>query len=290
MGGPRDEDENEGGCAVRGDGDGWVVAPDGSRRWGRHGAAGLLLRAPGPGGAHVVLQHRAGWSHHGGTWGIPGGARDSHESAVQGALREAAEETGLEPAEIRVRAELVTARVGPGWSYTTVVADAPARLPLVADHESAELRWVPEDEVDTLPLHPSFALSWPGLRARPVRLLLDVANVVGSRPNGWWRDRAGATSALLGRVASHVPRTLELNGAFLRVDSVEAVVEGQARGVQAAGLGLHRAPGSGDDELVRVATAEHLVVTADRGLRARLAPAVAVTGPSTVLSWLDGEV
>ena len=58
-------------------------------------------------------------------------------------------------------------------------------------------------------------------------------------------------------------------------------------GVDVDGVRLHRAPGSGDDELVRVADADHLVVTADRGLRARLEPEVLVTGPSTVLGWLE---
>ena len=47
-------------------------------------------------------------------------------------------------------------------------------------------------------------------------LLVDVANVVGSRPDGWWRDRAGATSRLLDRLA-------------LLDDEVVAVVEGRAR-------------------------------------------------------------
>ena len=75
---------------MRGDGDGWVVDPDGSRYWGRNGAAGLLLRAPlSDGSTGILLQHRAVWSHQGGTWGLPGGARDSHESAIDTAIREA---------------------------------------------------------------------------------------------------------------------------------------------------------------------------------------------------------
>ena len=79
---------------VRGDGDGWVLSDNGAAYWGKHGAAGLLLRAPGPGGSPaVLLQHRAPWSHQGGTWGLPGGARDSHESPEQAAVREAQEES-----------------------------------------------------------------------------------------------------------------------------------------------------------------------------------------------------
>jgi 8-oxo-dGTP diphosphatase len=53
------------------------------------------------------------------------------------------------------------------WSYTTVVADAADRFtPIVSDPESIELRWVPIDDVDDLPLHPRFAEAWPGLRDR----------------------------------------------------------------------------------------------------------------------------
>ena len=53
---------------------------------------------------------------------------------------------------------------GSYWSYTTVVADAPALLATVPNRESAELRWVAEDEVTELPLHPGFAASWQRLR------------------------------------------------------------------------------------------------------------------------------
>ena len=61
-----------------GDGDGWVQCALGHRHWGRFGAAGLLVNAD----RDFVLQHRAPWTHEGGTWGLPGGARDSHEDVV----------------------------------------------------------------------------------------------------------------------------------------------------------------------------------------------------------------
>src|SRR5690606_18014549 len=133
--------------AMRGDGDGWAIGPDGLRHWGKYGAAGLLLRAPlAGGGSAVLLQHRAPWSHQGGTWALPGGAKDSHESSVRAAVREAEEEAGIAHTEITVRAERVTAAVPSGWTYTTVVADAPATLATSANRESLELAWVPEDE------------------------------------------------------------------------------------------------------------------------------------------------
>jgi 8-oxo-dGTP diphosphatase len=155
---------------VRGDGDGWVVSVSGAHYWGRHGAAGLLLRASRPDGTAVVLlQHRAAWSHQGGTWALPGGARDSHETPEQAAVREAHEEAGLPVEQMTVRVSVVTAEVGsagsgPYWSYTTVIADAPSLLETVANRESSELRWVAEDDVADLPLHPGFAASWQRLR------------------------------------------------------------------------------------------------------------------------------
>lgn len=284
---------------MRGDGDGWSLGPDGHRRWGRHGAAGLLLRCPQepgepavfPGEPAVLLQHRAVWSHHGGTWGLPGGARDSHETPVQAALREAAEEAGVRERNVRVRATRTTATTEQGWSYTTVLADVAGVVALQPNRESAELRWVAEGDVDALPLHPGFAHSWPVLRARPLRLLVDTANLLGARPDGWWRDRAGATERMLLHVRAAIPRTVALpDGSYGWVSAVEAVLEGAARHVQVGGVLMHRAHGSGDDELVRVAHGAHLVVTADRGLRARLPADVAVLGPSMVRRWLAENV
>lgn len=132
------------------------------RYWGRYGAAGLLAVSPE---AEVLLQHRAEWSHFGGTWGIPGGALHADEAAVDAAIREAGEEAGVPPETLSVR---FTCVLDLGfWSYTTVVADALVRFePVVSDPESIELRWVPISEVALRPLHPRFAEAWPGLSAR----------------------------------------------------------------------------------------------------------------------------
>jgi 8-oxo-dGTP pyrophosphatase MutT (NUDIX family) len=149
---------------VRDAGDAWVFGPDGQKFWGRFGAAGLLVWHETLG---ILLQHRVGWSHFGGTWGIPGGAINQGESAQDAALREAYEEAGV-PAELMT--VIFTSVLDLDfWSYTTVVAQATESFePVMGDEESQELRWVPVDAVELLPLHPGFAASWPTLRVQLV--------------------------------------------------------------------------------------------------------------------------
>jgi hypothetical protein len=126
-------------------------------------------------------------------------------------------------------------------------------------------------------------------------LLVDAANVVGSRPDGWWRDRLGAAERLLARLGGLVGRTLPgPDGAEVSLAEVVAVVEGRAREAAAPdAVRVVRAPGSGDDalaacaaELAAAGTAV-LAVTADRGLRDRLPAGAAVTGPGWLLAALD---
>jgi len=148
-------------------GDAWVEGPNGERFWGRFGAAGLLVHDLRRG---VLLQHRADWSHFGGTWGLPGGARHEGETAVEGALREAAEEAAVPADAVEV---LFTSVLDLGyWSYTTVVVQAVRGFePHMADVESIELRWVAVPEVTDLPLHPGFGAAWPELRSRLTALV-----------------------------------------------------------------------------------------------------------------------
>lgn len=149
-------------------GDGWVECACGSRHWGLSGAAGLLLARWDPASGAldaVVLQHRALWSDHGGTWGLPGGARAPEESAVEAALRESGEEAGVPAGAVRVLGEHVLDHGT--WSYTTVLAEAVTAFePAVTDAESLEVRWVPSAQVAALPLLPAFADAWPVLRTR----------------------------------------------------------------------------------------------------------------------------
>lgn len=268
----------------RNPGDAWVFAEDGSKYWGRFGAAGLLVVDPDRG---VLLQHRALWSHFGGTWGLPGGARHEGENAVDGAIREASEEAAVDPDAVRSRFSH-TLDLGV-WSYVTVVADVIAPFePRVADPESLEIRWVPVDDIGALPLHPGFGRMWPALQQdiayRPV-LIVDMANVVGSRPDGWWKDRAGAAGRLgaqLTRLASNgiTAAALDLSQSHWWPEVV-AVLEGQANGAaleSADRLRVVRADTDGDsrivDEVSRLAAGGGAsgvtVVTSDRELRARV--------------------
>ena len=141
------------------DGDGWINCACGHKHWGLNGAAGILILR----GSEILLQHRAPWVHNGDTWGIPGGARDSHESTIEGAFREAVEETGI---DTQLLTPLHTFSDDHGdWKYETVIARAADELVAhEVNDESHEVRWVDIETVNELPLHPSFAKSWPELK------------------------------------------------------------------------------------------------------------------------------
>ncbi|MFG2955146.1 NTP pyrophosphohydrolase [Streptomyces sp. NPDC048291] len=117
----------------------------------------------------------------------------------------------------------------------------------------------------------------------PLLVIVDGANVVGSRPDGWWRDRKGAAERLRDRLAER-----GLPGRPTPVELV-LVVEGAARGVASVpGVRVESAPGSGDDRIVELAAEDRgrprLVVTADRELRGRVTELGAeVIGPSALL-------
>ncbi|MDO9457432.1 NUDIX domain-containing protein [Nocardioides sp.] len=132
----------------------WTTCSVGHAHWGPYGAAGLLLARD----ATVLLQLRAGWAHHGGTWSLPGGALERGESPEQAALREAREELGLAAEVVAVRGSRVA--VCGGWPYETVLGETLGEVATRDRAESAAHRWVPVDDVDALRLHPAFRLAW----------------------------------------------------------------------------------------------------------------------------------
>ncbi|MEP9381151.1 NYN domain-containing protein [Nocardioides cheoyonin] len=114
-------------------------------------------------------------------------------------------------------------------------------------------------------------------------LVIDGANVVGARPDGWWKDRAGA--------ARRLHESLLI--ADTAYDEIVLVLEGAAKGGVRAGRDGHvttvHAPRDGDATIVAEARAaatrgaQVVVVTADRMLQAR----VWGTGATTVSpQWL----
>jgi 8-oxo-dGTP pyrophosphatase MutT (NUDIX family) len=253
-----------------------------------------------------LLQHRAEWSHHGGTWGLLGGARASSESPVEAALREAHEE-----------ATLTGTLIVDGqhddehgrWGYRTVVAQASSQL--VADPaggETIDVQWWATKEVSELFLHPGFAATWPVLRRAllPWHVVVDVANVIGSFPDGWWRDRVGAARRLIRRGVA-LSRTGLTHDQLTDVRPDEVlhrrwprltfVVEGAARSVATEAqlqVRVRAADASGDDavidEVLAVRGQAVLVVTADRELRGRAVTAgAAVVGPQWLLERLPQE-
>ena len=126
------------------------------------------------------------------------------------------------------------------------------------------------------------------LRDARTVLLVDAANVIGSRPNGWWRDRPGAAQKLTARIRHAVTDGVLPAGVVL-------VLEGEAKKGVAEGLfdGVRvvHAPGNGDDTLMDVAersTTPVVLVSADRELRSRVQRIGAeVVGPTWLLDRLS---
>ncbi|MFF2331457.1 MULTISPECIES: NTP pyrophosphohydrolase [unclassified Streptomyces] len=127
------------------------------------------------------------------------------------------------------------------------------------------------------------------MRSDTTLVIVDSANVVGSVPDGWWRDRRGAAVRLRD---SLVPFAADGPAAVPGPVELVLVVEGAARDVDSVpGVRVESAPGSGDDRIVELVAAAMsppaprvcVVVTADRELRRRVeAHGARCLGPRTV--------
>jgi len=173
-------------------------------------------------------------------------------------------------------------------------------------------------------MRPAYGAEEIGIGGHPVTIVVDVANVMGSRPDGWWRDRAGAAARLhagIVRLAASGRATLpddnDVTPGFVLVlegaakaapipaapasaapipaapasaAPIPAAEPGAAEPVQPGEVRVVRASGSGDDAIVAVVRelpGRSVVVTADRELRDRSAAAGAtVLGPG----WLLGQL
>lgn len=128
-------------------------------------------------------------------------------------------------------------------------------------------------------------------------VVVDAANVVGSRPDGWWRDRAGAARRLADRLAAALDADPDDLAAAVGIDApvtVHLVLEGRAARAtdlpEHAGLVVVRAPADGDTTIAAVAAdldGPVVVVTADRELRGIVtAGGAATVGPGALLTAL----
>jgi hypothetical protein len=151
-------------------------------------------------------------------------------------------------------------------------------------------------------MRPAYGAEKMGIGGQLVTIVVDVANVMGSRPDGWWRDRAGAAVRLHAAIA----RLAASGRAILADEPGEAgeasapafvmVLEGAAKAAAArlaAGeVRVVLAAGSGDDAIVaevRRLPGRRVVVTADRALRERCVAAGAeIRGPGWLLGLLRG--
>jgi 8-oxo-dGTP diphosphatase len=143
-----------------------------------------------------------------------------------------------------------------------------------------------------------------------VTIVVDVANVMGSRPDGWWRDRAGAAARLHAEIvrlaasgrailpddnAGPPAFVLVLEGAAkaapIPAAPAPATQPGSADPVQPGQVRVVHARGSGDDAIVAVVRelpGRRVVVTADRELRDRsVAAGATILGPSWLLGLLN---
>lgn len=116
---------------------------------------------------------------------------------------------------------------------------------------------------------------------RPRRVMVDVMNVMGSTPDGWWRDRDGAARRLLARLAEFAAREALPLTAVLDGRPLPALPEGEHDGIEVL-YALRPGPNAADDRIAALVAADPdpatvLVVTSDRALASRVRGAGART-------------
>lgn len=139
-------------------GDGFVFFPNGERRWGLHGASGVLIRHVDADGVETFFLAQRGDNVEGGRsqWAFPGGALEAGETPVEGALREFREEI-----EIDIDVEVIghhAEHVHETWSYTTVIVqvDEQFQPPDDLHWENQASGWFTREQIAELETYEAF--------------------------------------------------------------------------------------------------------------------------------------
>ncbi|MDD7384097.1 MAG: Maf family nucleotide pyrophosphatase [Actinomycetaceae bacterium] len=147
--------------------DGFILSEN-ETHWGMGGAGGICAfrRSHTTSGIEILAQLRGLRTHGGGTWSIPGGAREWNETLEEGALREFEEETQISADHLHIIDSVPN--VHEDWEYQTYIAECDPDLEPHPDHESERLGWIDIDAVDGLPegLHHGFAATWPMIKEK----------------------------------------------------------------------------------------------------------------------------
>ncbi|MSW67029.1 MAG: NUDIX domain-containing protein [Actinobacteria bacterium] len=142
-------------------GDGFVFFPNGERRWGLHGASGVLIRHRDDNGVETFFLAQRGDNVEGGRsqWAIPGGAIETGESPVDGAIREFREEIDIE-IDYEILGEHA-AHVHEVWSYTTVVVEVKEKFspPVELQWENKASGWFTRQEIAGLNTYEEFQVA-----------------------------------------------------------------------------------------------------------------------------------
>jgi 8-oxo-dGTP pyrophosphatase MutT (NUDIX family) len=185
---------------VRIDGEPWKAPAEGIA--GARAAAVLVLVGPDAAGeARVVLIQRTSYDgHHSGEVSFPGGAAEAGDaSVVQTALREATEETGLDPQAIGLR---VVGELEPFWipvsnfRVTPVIALAD-RLPDAWQADPREVAAVVEAPVEAFLPGAAITVMERDVRQWRIRYGAYALPELGEGPAVW-----GATARILGQLGA----------------------------------------------------------------------------------------
>jgi predicted RNA-binding protein with PIN domain len=189
----------------------------------------------------------------------------------------------------------------PAWYDDSLAArdDAVARLPRVLVAPRAGFTVVGADVLAIDPEHAAVSSSAardgqhhliaPEYRRR---LIVDGNNVIGSRPDGWWRDRGGASRRLIERLQDLAGRTGDRVSVVLDGRPLSGLREGAHRGVLVA-YATRAGRDAADDRIVEEVARDRepaslTIVTSDRGLAERVrALGATVVGAGTLLAELD---